>query len=405
MFQEMRAEIGPISGICSSNLTIVDDLVARFKSKLIRRGLQVNTMNNYSTLFLGSTYMRRGAEFLEKMKLIYSKIDLYCDERPDYQLGTFISNFANYLSGWTMTFNFNEKISNGTGVHQILFDILENSFKGFENIEDSILLPFLRNMIHSRQGSCGSLMSPLLHESFETFLDMMKHSQVGNTTKTQEERSSFVRRYFNNNPLFSEATLRTKGFTDHMGMMPFCQFGSMSNLTSLSLRKMRECNYFDRIVTPKGFCYSFNSLDMNADDSDSNSDLLQRPTGYGHTDGLVIILNAFEPFSQERESKNFLLSISDDNYPFNILKDNEFVTPGIAYTYKVTANQIVTSPKFDALDQNVRDCRLPHERGNLKISKRYSKSACEYECIIRSIVEIKNSRFHLECSYKYFDGE
>ena len=212
MFTEMRAEISPIPGICSLNLTIVDELVTRFKSKLILRGLNVKAMNNYSTLFLvDSTYLRRGAEFLEKMKLIYSPIDLYCDERPDYQLGTFISNFANYLSRWTMTFKFNEKMSNGSEVHKILFDILENSFKGFENLEDSVFMPFLKSLIHSRKGSCGSLMSPLLQDSFETFLDMMKHSQVGNTTKTEEERSSFVHRYFSNNPLFSKATLRTKG--------------------------------------------------------------------------------------------------------------------------------------------------------------------------------------------------
>jgi hypothetical protein len=121
-----------------------------------------------------------------------------------------------------------------SGVHQILFDIIKRSLKTFENFQDSVILPFVSNMGKSYFDSCGSLMSPMLKENFETFLDMMKHSQVGNTTKTLEERNSFVERYFNKNPIFAEATLRTTDFYDHMGMMPFCHFGSMSGLNSIT---------------------------------------------------------------------------------------------------------------------------------------------------------------------------
>jgi hypothetical protein len=220
-------------GICSSNFTFADDLLARLKSKFIQRGLQVNT-RNYTSISRGSTILEKGVQFFGKMKWIHSESRHNCVQRPDFQLGNFLSNFANYFRGWNEKLKFDQKNPLDSQVHQILFDIIKRSFKTYENFQTSVILPFASNMSKSYFDSCGNLMSLLLKDNFETFLDMMKHSQVGNTTKTLEERNSFVERYFNKNPIFVEATLRTKDFYDHMGMMPFCHFGSMSGLNSIT---------------------------------------------------------------------------------------------------------------------------------------------------------------------------
>jgi hypothetical protein len=68
MLREMRLEIGPIPGICASNFTIVDDLLARLKSKLTQRGLQVNTMN-YTSISRASTILEKRVQFFRKNKM------------------------------------------------------------------------------------------------------------------------------------------------------------------------------------------------------------------------------------------------------------------------------------------------------------------------------------------------
>ncbi len=196
----------------------------------------------------------------------------------DSQLGNLISNFANYLFQLEMTIEIAEKKA-ATKVQQIVYDMIRKSLKGFQNSENSVLKHLFSSILNSLAGNCGSFMSPMMQESFETYLDMMRHSQVGNTTKTPEERNTFVQRYFINNPFFTEATLRTNGFVDHMGMVPFCQYGSMSNLNTLLPKQMRECKDFDLIVTPKGFCYAFNSLSID-------DDIVDRDAGVNFTNVL-----------------------------------------------------------------------------------------------------------------------
>jgi len=73
---------------------------------------------------------------------------------------------------------------------------------------------------------------------------------------------------------------------------------------------------------------------------------LLHPAGYGSSSGLNFILNSFEPFTQ-RYSKKFLLAVTNENNPFDIFKQNYVLEPGHVYKFRVIANQIVTTEKFD----------------------------------------------------------
>ena len=115
---------------------------------------------------------------------------------------------------------------------------------------------------------------------------------------------------------------------------------------------------------------------------------LVKPDGYGPYHGFNFVLNSFLPSRYSRSSKNFVLAITNENNPFEIYKQNFVIEPGFAYTFKIVANQIVTTDRFNALDKSVRNCNLPSETKNLNFTKVYSKSGCQYECAIRQAKEV-----------------
>ena len=71
---------------------------------------------------------------------------------------------------------------------------------------------------------------------------------------------------------------------------------------------------------------------------------------------------------------------------YDIYRQNYVVEPGYFYTFRVVANQIVTTERFDNLHQNMRGCKLPHENGNENLFKFYSKNGCELQCTLRFII-------------------
>ena len=64
-------------------------------------------------------------------------------------------------------------------------------------------------------------------------------------------------------------------------------------------------------------------------------------------------------------TKNFILSITNENNPFDIFKQSYIIEPGNVYTYRVIANQIVGTDRFNAMEPVDRGCSLPHETGLL----------------------------------------
>ena len=77
---------------------------------------------------------------------------------------------------------------------------------------------------------------------------------------------------------------------------------------------------------------------------------LLTPTGSGPGHGLNLILNSFEQADYPpRSSKNFIISITNENSAFDISEQNYLLEPGYLYTFRVMASQIVTSENFDSL--------------------------------------------------------
>jgi len=127
------------------------------------------------------------------------------------------------------------------------------------------------------------------------------------------------------------------------------------------------------------------------------SDLI-KPYGYGQSHGLNFILNAFEPFpSSVKSSKKFILAITNENNPYDIIKQNFVLIPGYSYIYSIVASQIVTSERFNTMSQFDRGCSLPTENFNSSLTKFYSTSGCVYECAIRHAYQVSiSSTFYVQ---------
>ncbi len=46
-------------------------------------------------------------------------------------------------------------------------------------------------------------------------------------------------------------------------MIPFCETVPKLELSAISEQRPVTCNYFDPMLTSKGFCYSFNAMPMS----------------------------------------------------------------------------------------------------------------------------------------------
>ncbi len=100
-------------------------------------------------------------------------------------------------------------------------------------------------------------------ELYETYIKLIKHSQMGNTTKTEKERldfqEKFIKRSIFNTSLVAEEPLY---LTDQIDMIPFCERESFFHLLNISRKRQVNCDYFDPIITANGYCFTFNSLTM-----------------------------------------------------------------------------------------------------------------------------------------------
>jgi hypothetical protein len=237
-------------------------------------------------------------------------------------------------------------------------------------------------------------------------MELVKYSQFGFEALSSDEKKYFEARYVNSSIFpFKNKIEEPKYLKDQKGLVPFCEIAPLYKLTSIFQNGSIECKYFEPILTAKGICYSFNSMSPNelfkastvASQWDSNINLqhnpnMLRPTGYGKLHGLNFLLNSFEIYSKDRSSNNFLLSITNEHNGYEIFKQNYVLKPGYSYTYKVIANQILTTDRFNGLDQTTRGCGLPGENEKMNLTKLYSKSNCEYECTIR------NARIKTNCT-------
>jgi hypothetical protein len=173
----------------------------------------------------------------------------------------------------------------------------------------------------------------LIQDKYETFLDIIKHSQTGNTTLTLKERTTFFQKYINTSSFMRQVKTTISPFLlNQTGIIPFCEKASKLKLHGISLKAPLVCKLFHPVLTSKGFCYNYNSLAMSEIfrpdtipwasvlDEQPQTSKLVNPSGFGPNNGFNFVLNSFESFSASRSTKNFILSITNENNPFDIFK-------------------------------------------------------------------------------------
>ena len=399
--------MGPIPG-CFANLNkkkmYSDFITPTFKNYLQVNGLQSAVKGNTNTC-LNTTLCRNlliaGAKFMTKMNIIFppinnSKSDIML-QRPDYYLGRIFAMFADKVS--QTNFELEESTNMGlNSTFQIQILDLINFYFNPEMIGEGII---------QKAPWCIYSANSILSKLFDTFLDINKHSMVGTTARTEAQLNDFEQKYINGSAFLGTQKIERPKYLENMpGIIPFCEVAPKLALYDMPTEKLSTCDYFNLSATPKGICYSFNSQSLNEIYKESNiSDYwisvfeqqnhqtLINPSGYGPSNGLNFVLNSFEHYFKdslsgaskiERLSQNFILSISNEFNPYDVYKQNYFIEPGNIYTYRILANQITTSERFEDMEPASRNCSLPKESKNLNFTKSYTKSACEYECAVEN---------------------
>ena len=114
------------------------------------------------------------------------------------------------------------------------------------------------------------------------------------------------------------------------------------------------CSKFNPVSTSHGIFQTFNSLSSSEiyknlpnakvwnsvfEPNNTNSSLIY-PKGFGSAKGMYIILNSYESFGLQQQSSDFILSITNENNPYDIIRQSYNILPGNAYTFRVMASQV-----------------------------------------------------------------
>jgi len=231
-------------------------------------------------------------------------------------------------------------------------------------------------------------------------LEVIKHSRLGQTTKSSKDPEPFEERFVGKSfNLRNLSKAEPTYLEDDPKFFEFCAFGSSLWLSNVSDR----CGFFYTTITGKGLCKTFNGLPMNqvyksSPVTDRWNDVfqpkldnhLQSPTGFGPNHGLTVVVNLFQTVSMEATSKNSILSIANGEEWVNVFANHYLIQPGYSYTFKVLANQMIVTKRFEEMPMKDRNCLLPHENINMKFMSNFTKGGCLYECAINQMVQTCN---------------
>ena len=330
--------------------------------------------------------------FVEKIKTVYINVvqgELW-EERPDLYLGRLFSMFADLI--YPADMGLVKMPSNETGtLAWALYQHLNQKLPALQHLGGSF--PCLSH-----------LGKRLLPQHYDILLDVIKHSQLGQTAFEEDNSNSFQEKFvakaFNLKEFRKAIPTHLK---DDPKLFEFCAFGSLFRIWDILEHNLPQCSLFDPTITGKGFCHTFNGVPMNKvfkpsrvvemwnDAFNPNKDhLLHYPSGSGPNHGLTVVVNMFRTPSMEGTSKNMILSISNKDEWVNVFANHFLIQPGYAYTYKVQANQIIATKRFEELSTKDRNCFLPHETENMQFMKKFSKGGCLYECAVKQIFETCN---------------
>jgi hypothetical protein len=337
---------------------------------------------------------------MKSIEFVFSFQDttsIFIEDRPDFYLGRFLNSFEDWIIV-DPAFCFEGGSYCGINCEAYLFDdFADRSISGL--VVDYFTSTFTQISCYSSGEPCINSTQKLLQSLYSTFVDVVKHSEMKNSLLSEKSRIEFGEKYVKTLTALDMSTPEQPLYLpDQVEMIYFCDFASKQ--AGAYNTSENKCKLFKPFITPKGFCYTFNSLSMteifqltpNLQHWDSvlsfsNKSTLLKPTGHGPTNSFKFVLNSFEHIGADPSRNNFIISITNENNPFDIVNSNYFIEPGYVYTFRVLASQMVISPDLTYTDPNYRKCLLPHEIGNRNLTKKYSESGCEYECFIQKAVK------------------
>jgi hypothetical protein len=319
---------GPIDLGHSKNL-FNSFLTPKLKKILQLNGLQNNPIGRIETSELNETLyyaiVYQGYSFITKIRkafVVDGGQGEFLESRPDFYLGRFVSAFANLVYPTDVGYFSNSSVND---YKDPFFNAISKSLK-----QKVTILSFLRGT-----SNCLSRLGKnLLPDNYETLLDIIKHSHVKNAFNLKTLKK-VEPRYLENYPKF----------------LSFCDIGAQNTANAPD-----NCSLFEPTITGRGLCYTFNGLPMkdiykqtpitkmwNEVFQPKEDVQLKYSTGYGQANGFNIVLNMFKTMSMESSSKNFFLSVSNHREWVNIFAVNFVIEPGHSYTFKVIADQIITT--------------------------------------------------------------
>ena len=342
--------------------------------------------------------LKQIVSFVKSIELVFSfqeSSDIFVVERPDFNFGRLLLSFADRI--------FSNDADRCLGQDGIFYcqnfceaSHADETVTGFIS---SLVINYLTSYGSGNvmKNPCHNSTQKLLEARYDTFVDVIMHSEIKSSLNTEESRIKFKEKYLKGLMVaLNMSTLKLKPMfpTTRVEMIYFCDFGMEQG--DINNTSENNCSLFQPFLTPKGFCFTFNSLSMkeifqstdNLNHWDSvlgfkNKSILVQPAGPSPSNGFKFILNSFERFGLEPSRKNFILSIINEYNPFDIINRNYLIEPGYSYTFRVLANQVISSSNLNKMEPNNRKCLLANESELLNLTKMYSKSSCEYECLIK----------------------
>jgi len=283
-----------------------------------------------------------------------------------------------------------------------------NYSEPFQSVLYKILnqkLPVLTQL--GRGASCLSRIGQnILPKHYDILLDIIKHSQLGNTTPTAADRQEFYEKYVEKS-YFIDPLNKTEPIflQNELKFLAFCEIGSSEAVSRISNMDSSRCQLFDPTVTGRGLCHTFNgsplssvyketpevSLWSSVFKSRQNVELIY-PTGYGQSNGLNVVLNMYQtsPKESKTKTKNTIATITTKSDWIDIYANNFVIEPGYSYTFKIISSQITTTKRFAEMDQSHRNCHMPKEVNGFEFLRKYSKVGCNYECFLKEVIKSCN---------------
>lgn len=178
------------------------------------------------------------------------------------------------------------------------------------------------------------------------------------------------------------------------------------------------CKHFKYVPTNHGICQSYNPLPVKdiykksqmvdawtkMFESDAGDFNLTYSNGRGPFSAFYIVLNDFESYSFWRKRNGFILSITNEENYFDVIRNYFVVEPGYLYSFEILPSQISTTPKFEAMNREDRNCGLFGDSSGMNHTTGYSKSGCELECgwVISTRVCTKPALLSIICTSVFF---